>query len=571
MGFKTTMAAAVCIGTAAAMTPLAAFAAYTAADAGHMVKVLTTQEKPTAADDADGNKAVNAIDLSLAKQEILAGASTGESKEATIPADADHVKLIGRTMEKDGVRWLVQSGSAAEFTVTGTEASVTIAGDGCVKSEEKYRPRYAVYLDGELLADVVMGEAEQTVELFAGKTNRTATVKVIHLSEANNGAVGVKAINVVSAAANPVRPTPKKDLSIEFIGDSITCAYGVEADSQYTGFATGTENFSLSYAYLTAQLLDADYSAVSYSGHGIISGYTTGDTPQADMLVPPVYELVGKPADYAVAWDFAANPSDVIVVNLGTNDDSYATKDLEKRGAEYQAGYEDFLKQIRANNPDAVIICTLGIMGCEELYPYIEQAVEAVGDEKISCYQSPTQKAADGYGADWHPSPKTQEMNAYLLADKICTAIGRESNKIGIDLAQDGEYGAEIDKESGANAWPYFSEWDKSLNINVMSAGTAPDSMYGYVRNISLLAGGYELSFGANPPADFTLAYAVRSMTDPEKIYCTGELKGNGENQTVLKPFTMEAADDKCEIVFFFGELATGNLTFRDVTLFKRS
>jgi hypothetical protein len=343
----------------------------------------------------------------------------------------------------------------------------------------------------------------------------------------------------------------------------------VEAESQYVGFSTGTENFSLSYAYLTAEILDADYSAVSYSGHGIVSGYTSSE--KTDMLVPPVYELVGKPTDYAVAWDFAANPADVIVLNLGTNDDSYASKDLETRGAEYQAGYAEFLQQIRKNNPDAVILCTLGIMGCEELYPYIKQAVAAVGDEKITCFQSPTQKASDGYGADWHPSPKTQALNAYLLADKICTAIGRESTKIGLDMAQDGEYGMELDKESGANAWPYFSEWDKSLNINVVSAGTAPDSMYGYVRGLALPAGGYELSFGANPPADCTLTYAVRSMSDPEKIYCTGELQGNGENQTVLEPFTMERADEQCEIVFFFGEFASGNLVFRDVTLFKRS
>ena len=101
-----------------------------------------------------------------------------------------------------------------ECTVTGTEASVTICGDGGINSDEKYRPRYGVYVDGELIKDVVMSEKEQTVELFSGTSARTAAVKVMHLSEANNGCIGVKGITVTSSSAKPVKPTPKKDLRI---------------------------------------------------------------------------------------------------------------------------------------------------------------------------------------------------------------------------------------------------------------------------------------------------------------------------------------------------------------------
>lgn len=560
--------------TLAAMQPFTAVGAAPAkSDVKHVLNALLAAGEMTAADDYNGDGKVNAKDLTLIKRDLIAAenADTGDLKKQTIPvADAD-VKLIGRTYYNKDVTWLVQSGSAIECTVTGTEASVTIAGDGCVYSDEKWRPRYGVYVDGELVKDVVMGEPEQTVKLFSGTTQRTATVKIIHLSEANNGAIGVKQFDVTSSAAKPIKATAKKDLTVEFIGDSITCAYGVEADTQYVNFETGTENFTLSYAYLTAELLNADYSAVSYSGHGIISGYSNDGSINTDSLVPPVYEQIAKLDDYTAKWDFEANPVDAIVINLGTNDDSYATKDLETRGAEYQKGYEAFLKQVRAKNPKAKIICTLGIMGCEELYPYIEASVEAVGDKSISCYQSPTQKAANGYGADWHPSPVTHQLNAYLLADKICTALGIPSQKIGIDLAADGEYGAEIDKESGANAWPYFSDWDKSLNLNIMSAGTSPESMYAYVRGLSLPAGGYELSFNVTPPAGIAIPYQVRSMTDHTKIYCSGETNADGTAETVLKAFKMDAAAENVEIVFFLGEIGSGNLTFRDVTLYKRS
>ncbi|MBQ3940746.1 MAG: hypothetical protein II723_06505 [Oscillospiraceae bacterium] len=562
---------AVCGILSAAVPRQLSAAALSLNDVQHLVRALTVQGGMTEHDDFNGDGRVNAIDLALMKRALLSEqAETGEVRTLTVPASAESVKLIGRTVRQDGTVWLVQSGAAAECTVTASSASVTIAGDGNVRSDAKYRPRYGVYVDGELVKDVVMDEEEQTVELFSGSQQRTATVKVIHLSEANNGAVGVKSYTVTSSAAEPVRPTEKKRLTVEFIGDSITCAYGVEAESQYVGFETATENFTLSYAYRAAELLDADYSAVCYSGYGIISGYTGDGMANTDSLLPDYYEYVGRPEAYRTAWDFAAHPVDAIVVNLGTNDDSYAKDDLETRGAAFGEQYAAFLKQIRQKNPDAAIICTLGIMGCQELYPYIEAAVQSVGDPKITCYESQTHNIQqDGIGADWHPSPKTHELNSYIIADKICEALGIESKKIGIDLAADGEYGAEIDKDSGANGWPYFSDWDKSLNVNMSAPGSRPEDVTAYVRGLNLPAGEYELSFRATPSAGCAIPYAVRSMADPDTVYCSGRMNADGSEETVLKAFSMPEAAENCEIVFLLGEM-NGQITFRNVTLYKR-
>ncbi|MBQ8921299.1 MAG: hypothetical protein IJ060_03950 [Oscillospiraceae bacterium] len=547
---------------AASAATVLQISAATASDVRHLFGTLTVSEDPVKADDFNGDAKINSVDLTLMKRDLLTDEPGGPAAESVIPATETTVKLIGRTLLKDQAEWLVQSGSAVECTVTGTAASVTIVGDGCVYSDEKYRPRYAVYVDDELLTDVVMSEPKQTVPLFQGTAQRTAKVRVIHLSEANNGAIGVQDFTVTSSAKQPVKPTAKKDLTIEFIGDSITCAYGVEADSQYVSFETGTENFTMSYAYLTAEMLDADYSAVSYSGHGIISGYSNDGAVNTESLVPPVYEFVGKPADYQTEWDFAANPNDVVVVNLGTNDDSYATKDLETRGKEYQEGYVSFLKQIRAKNPDAAIVCTLGIMGCEELYPYIEAAVAEVNDPKITCYQSPTQKSADGYGADWHPSPKTHQLNAYLLADKICDAIGRESSKIGIDLAMDGEYGTRM---TGGNMWPYYAEWNKSMNLNITAGGSSKEDIQFYITNLNLPAGSYELSFDVKGAESVEIPYEIHNIADPSVVYCSDSVTGTHGSTA----FTMTKADTACEIVFYLGSIGSGNITFENVTLYK--
>ena len=451
------------LGVAGALLlPLAGITGFAsdAADVRTLQKALIQKDALAQGQDLNEDGAVNGFDLVRLRRQVLEASQSGEIRETDVAITEQTAKLVGRTLRKGDTTWLVQSGAAAEFTVTGTSAELTLAGDGCAAGDEKYRPRYAVYVDGELLCDSLMSETETKLQLFSGDTVRHATVKVIHLSEANNGAIGVRNLHVAApdSLAYPCAPTAKKPLSIEFIGDSITCAYGVEGKDQYEAFRTDTENFMKSYAYLTAQLLDADYSAVSYSGYGVVSGYTTGER-NTESLVPDCYDLVGKLPDYAEAWDFDSHTNDVVVINLGTNDSSYLSQDFDGRKDEFTAAYTAFLKQVREKNPAAVIICTMGTMGGEDLYPLIQQAITdytaETGDSQVRSYQSATQKPANGLGSDWHPSALTHELSAYVLADQICTAIGREWSKIGLDAASDGIYDVKINTEAGANAAHY--------------------------------------------------------------------------------------------------------------------
>ncbi len=571
-----TAAAAICLTALAAAQPFTALGAVsvpTLQTAKHLADALTLKGEMTADDDYDGNGVINAIDLTLMKRAKLQQSEedlSGEVTTQTITADA--CKRIGRTLDKNDVTWLVQSGSAVECTVTATEASVTIAGDGCIYSDEKYRPRYAVYVDDELVADVVMGETEQTVELFSGNTHRTAKVKVIHLSEANNGAVGVKHFTVTSASATPVKPTAKKDLTIEFIGDSITCAYGVEATSQYEAFSTGTENFTKSYAYMTAALLDADYSAVSYSGHGIISGYSNDGTINTDSLVPDCYDLVGKPADYAVAWDFDANPSDVVIINLGTNDSSYLSHDFDNRKDAFVEGYIDFLNVVREYNPDAYIICTVGIMGCAEVYPLIEEAVAAVGDAKISSYLCATQDMTnDGLGADWHPSEITQEKNSYVLADKIADALGMPWDEIGLDAAAGRTYEVLYDTTQGVYVSDYVNTYDNSLTVSMTTGGDAPEDVQAIVGNLPLINGVYDLKLTCNANKNMSVPYCLRSSSDPDTVYLEGTLDlSSGTAFTLEKELTMTEAAN-CEILFLLGGNDSAQFAITGMSMYKLS
>ena len=111
----------------------------------------------------------------------------------------------------------------------------------------------------------------------------------------------------------------------------------------------------------------------------------------------------------------------MIVINLGTNDDSYCRDDIGRQ-QHYCTAYTEFLKTVRKCNPKAKILCTLGKMG-NRLYPFVEQAAAnytaQTGDTNIAYMPFTPQMEADGLAADYHPSETTHQKAAEKLAAYI--------------------------------------------------------------------------------------------------------------------------------------------------------
>ncbi len=372
------------------------------------------------------------ISLALALSLAACGNSTDKGEETMTPiernvcADKDFVKPIGRTyMDKNDVRWLVQSASGIEFITKSQSLEITFIGDNSAKGTDLgSMARYAIYVNGERVIDKMMDKLETTVSLSLNEGENT--VKVLKLSESANSIVGIKNIKVVDT----VNPSPSKEstLKIEFIGDSITCGYGVDDENRDHHFSTKTEDATRAYAYRTAEILGADYSLVSYSGHGIISSYTGDGNKNESGLVPKIYTQVGKMWDQSndpnvneLEWNFKEFRPDIVVINLGTNDNSYVRGDAGK-AREYTDEYKSFLKLVRKKNPDAHIVCTLGLMGAE-LYPAIETAVSEYSDEtsdkNISCVKLGQIRGDEGFAADWHPTSASHERAAKEMAKHI--------------------------------------------------------------------------------------------------------------------------------------------------------
>ncbi len=354
--------------------------------------------------------------------------------ETIYTANAENVKHLGRTYFNEDKLYCALSGSGAEFSFNGTKCVIKIKGDTTSMGGEAQadnQARVAIYVNGERVVDDMVDQFNEEYTVFESATAEDVTVSVVKLSESPMSTIAIEEIKVTGTV---IQPTADKDLLIEFVGDSITCGYGSDDPVKENHFSTKTEDVTKAYAYKTAQALDADYSMVSFSGYGIISGYSTNDKPVTAQTVPQFYTKLGfswntngnfKPDN--VEWDFSKRQPDVVVINLGTNDDSY-TKGQDERELAYAEEYVNFLKTIREKNPDAKIVCTLGVMG-DRLFEYVQLAADnykaETGDNNIYTMKFDVQNPDDGYSADWHPSVTTHDKAAEKLTAELKTILGR--------------------------------------------------------------------------------------------------------------------------------------------------
>lgn len=356
--------------------------------------------------------------------------SAGGQVNGSMELKDQNFKELGRTYYSDGEIFCALSGTGVEFDLTGTECSVTVKGDpnSADPSQADSHARIAFYVDGERVIDDMVDETEHTYEVFKSDSEKSVNIKIVKLSESPMSTFSITDISAVGT----VSPAKDSDRLIEFVGDSITCGYGVDDEDRNHHFSTKTEDVTKTYAYKTAEAFDADYSMVSFSGYGIISGYSDGARKVSEQTVPQFYEKLGyswsKNGDFTpseINWKFKRQP-DAVVINLGTNDASYC-QGMADRREEFRKEYVNFLKTVRKNNPDAAIICALGIMGqdlCGEVESAVREYSEATGDDNVYYLTLDNQQEADGIAADWHPTEATHKKASEKLAGKIKEIMG---------------------------------------------------------------------------------------------------------------------------------------------------
>lgn len=337
----------------------------------------------------------------------------------TVDLDSKNVKIYGRHIFKDDVLYLIHSACGISFLSDTTKFVVRFLGDG---TSAVAASRYSIFVDGKLILTGSPLENSKSETINVGTEKELHLIEIYKLTEAHQSYLGIAEI-LVDQDARVEFPAEKK-FRIEFVGDSITCGYAVETQSENDVFTTGTENALKSYGWYAAKELDAEIECCSYSGFGVISGWTeTGEINDTGLL-PKFYEKLGFNWNHRMfeneTWNPASYKKDAVVINLGTNDISWAG--TEERKEAFAQAYVEFLKYLRKLNPESMFIASVGIMmQGEPMAPYVEKACrmyrEETGDTKIRYLHFGVQKKEEGYGSGFHPTVKTQMRCGKQLAD----------------------------------------------------------------------------------------------------------------------------------------------------------
>lgn len=269
---------------------------------------------------------------------------------------------------------------------------------------------FAVTVDGYTEKIAVHGEAgEHAFSLADGP--HTLTVRRAS-AWSDSRPVSFTAV-ALSDGATVLPLPPEKALKMEFLGDSITCGYGI-LGAPGAPYATKEEDATLNYAALTAAALDAEARFISYSGQGIVHNCMGA----VGLPIPTLFHsAVRHAAEPKWQFDDGFIP-DVVVINAATNDVGGGTTDEQMT-----AGATAFLKDIRAQYPDAKIVWMYGMMNTKFI-PALQAAVDALRKTDKNVWFLPTEpvgKHKGETGANGHPG-----ILGHRRAAKELTAFIRE-------------------------------------------------------------------------------------------------------------------------------------------------
>ena len=148
----------------------------------------------------------------------------------------NYARISGRSLRHDGKIYFGYSASYAEFSFTGTHAAAQINCINYSSGDDTFATWVAVYADGskEPCRRFTLKDGTGIYDLFSSDKVCSVTLRVVKLSEAAFGSYIIESIETDDPhGASPTIPSMRR---IEFIGDSITCGYGIEGINETDTF-----------------------------------------------------------------------------------------------------------------------------------------------------------------------------------------------------------------------------------------------------------------------------------------------------------------------------------------------
>ncbi|GET21625.1 SGNH/GDSL hydrolase family protein [Prolixibacter denitrificans] len=347
-------------------------------------------------------------------------AFAGQSGKQFIDAANSAIRYVGRIdfSDKENPR----------FDWGGVYIQFQFTGKSCAVKMSDTRHDYFQVMVDNLPAKVMKVTGDTILVIADNLKNKLHKVEIVKRTEGEQGTATFSGIYLDEGAVISPWPNAPKH-KIQFIGNSITCGYGVEGKSKNAHFKPETENSYKSYAPITARAFDADYHLVSHSGYGVVRnyGYKGKISPEPmPSKCDQVYDMKEQPK-----WNFSNWIPDAVVINLGTND--FSTHPFPDK-AVFQRGYENLILRVQKNYPGVPVFCIVGPMIDEPCYSYVKEMVEAFRQvhqvNNVYFVGVPTYLMIPGHdlGADSHPNYSGQKKTAAFLVPVMSSVLGWKYN-----------------------------------------------------------------------------------------------------------------------------------------------
>lgn len=320
-----------------------------------------------------------------------------KNRSYNITKDSQNIRFIGRMQDVDG-------GVFCDFTASGIEFKGTFEGEIKLHLSCNADTYFSVYIDEVESADRYFANSgTEYITVATFETAETHTVKILKQTEAQVSLSVLKSIEINGILDEA---PAKRDHLIEFIGDSITSGYGNLGDNSTkdAGSALWSDG-TQAYAFLTAELLDADATIISCSGIGLDKGYT--DFCEADFYLKQSYY---RNAD--AEYTDNGNVPDLVVINLGTNDLNCGSGEQA-----FKQGASDLITDVRDfYGTDVKIVWVYGMMGTAR-FEWTKEVLE--GFENVYYISLPQ----NSQGGNMHPNVEAHRQAAELLAEFITNDV----------------------------------------------------------------------------------------------------------------------------------------------------
>ena len=264
---------------------------------------------------------------------------------------------------------------------------------------------FAVYVDGVLYkngsSDYFTVNTQTTTITLSNISAGDHTIRLIKVTGYTIATAQVYTVSFTDGRIDPNAPA-KNDLYIEFLGDSISCGWGVIGNHD-GGYAS--QDGTKAYPYRVAQRLGADYSITALSGRGVIYG--------SDLNFDKNY-LHASPSRSQEEYSFARQ-ADIVVINLGTNDRGH-----NANVNDFEDAYVRLLDNIfKKNGEDCVVYCLWGVMN-DAYSTYIQAAIARYQEDhpNAQIHTLPLPKATFTE-AGGHPSEGDNTKYMLMLEAKI--------------------------------------------------------------------------------------------------------------------------------------------------------